>query len=145
MHREGLIRHAGLSQVSVEEIEAAQRILPGRHGAEPLQPDRPPSEAVLDYCTAKGIGFIPWYPLASGDLAKPGRRSTTLARETGATPGQIALAWMLKRSPVMLPIPGTSQVKHLERQRQAAAITAVGRGLHRPRPAGPRGGLARLL
>jgi pyridoxine 4-dehydrogenase len=81
------------------------------------------SEAVLEYCEREGIGFIPWYPLASGDLAKPGGALDAIARKLGATPSQVALAWVLKRSPVMLPIPGTSQVKHLEDNVRAAAIT----------------------
>ena len=79
-------------------------------------------EAVLDYCEANGIGFIPWFPLAAGDLAKPGGLVDRLARAKGATPGQIALAWMLKRSPVMLTIPGTSRVAHLEENVAGAAV-----------------------
>ncbi len=71
-------------------------------------------EAVLDYCTREGIGFIPWYPLASGDLAQSGGPVDTIAKSHSASPGQVALAWVLKRSPNMLPIPGTSQVAHLE-------------------------------
>jgi len=77
---------------------------------------------VLDYCEANGIGFIPWFPLAAGDLAKPGGAVDALAKARGATSGQIALAWLLKRSPVILPIPGTSKVAHLEENVAAAAI-----------------------
>ena len=77
---------------------------------------------MLDYCEENGIGFIPWFPLAAGDLAKPGGALDAIARKTGATPSQIALAWVLKRSPVMLPIPGTSKVAHLEDNVAAAAI-----------------------
>ncbi len=80
-------------------------------------------EAVLDYCTANNIGFIPWYPLAAGDLAKPGSLLDTLAKQKGFTPSQIALAWILKRSPVILPIPGTSKVKHLEENVAAVNVT----------------------
>ncbi|MNV57498.1 putative oxidoreductase YdbC [compost metagenome] len=80
-------------------------------------------EAVLDYCEANGIGFIPWFPLAAGTLAQTGGIVDSLAKAKGATPGQIALAWILKRSPVMLPIPGTSRVKHLEENVAGAAIT----------------------
>jgi aryl-alcohol dehydrogenase-like predicted oxidoreductase len=80
------------------------------------------NEAVLDHCEKHGIGFIPWYPLAAGDLAKPGSLLDSVARRHGATPGQIALAWVLKRSPVMLPIPGTSKVAHLEENVAAADI-----------------------
>jgi aryl-alcohol dehydrogenase-like predicted oxidoreductase len=80
------------------------------------------SEAVLAYCEAHGIGFIPWFPLAAGALAKPGGPLDTVARAHGASPSQIALAWILRRSPVMLPIPGTSQVAHLEENVAAAGI-----------------------
>lgn len=72
------------------------------------------SEAVLDYCAREGIGFIPWFPLAAGDLAKPGSLLDSVTKKHGATPSQIALAWVLRRSPVMLPIPGTSKLAHLE-------------------------------
>jgi aryl-alcohol dehydrogenase-like predicted oxidoreductase len=81
------------------------------------------SEAVLDYCEKHNIGFIPWYPLAAADLAKPGSLLNDLAAKHRGSPGQIALAWVLKRSPVMLPIPGTSKVKHLEQDVAAANIT----------------------
>jgi aryl-alcohol dehydrogenase-like predicted oxidoreductase len=77
---------------------------------------------VLDYCEARSIGFIPWYPLGAGDLSKAGVALNDVARRHGATPGQIALAWLLKRSPVILPIPGTSKVAHLEENVAAAAI-----------------------
>src|SRR5262249_27906126 len=80
------------------------------------------SEAVLDRCAEKGVGFIPWYPLAAGDLAKPGSVLADMAKKRKATPSQLALAWVLKRSPVMLPIPGTGKVKHLEENVAAAAI-----------------------
>ena len=80
------------------------------------------SESVLDYCAQHGIGFIPWFPLAAGDLAKPGSLLDTLAARHSATPGQLAVAWLLKRSPVMLPIPGTSRVAHLEQNVAAADI-----------------------
>ncbi|MBW8880824.1 MAG: aldo/keto reductase [Asticcacaulis sp.] len=119
---EGVIRHAGLSEVSVAEIEAARRVfsvatVQNRYNLAERQ-----SEAVLDYCEQHGIGFIPWYPLAAGDLARPGSALDRIAHRHDATPGQIALAWVLKRSPVMLPIPGTSQVKHLEENVAAANI-----------------------
>ena len=80
------------------------------------------SEAVLDYCTEQGLGFIPWFPIASGELAQPGGKLDSLARAKGATAGQIAIAWLLHRSPVMLPIPGTSSVEHLEENIAAASI-----------------------
>ena len=80
------------------------------------------SEDVLDYCEKHSIGFIPWFPLAAGDLAKPGSLLDGIAKKHKATPAQIALAWVLKRSPVMLPIPGTGKVKHLEENVAAADI-----------------------
>jgi aryl-alcohol dehydrogenase-like predicted oxidoreductase len=120
---EGVIRHAGLSEVSVAEIKAASQVfrvatvqnsynLADRH-----------SDDVVNYCEANGIGFIPYYPLGDGDLARRGGPLDRLAKAKGVTPGQVALAWLLKRSPVMLPIPGTSKVKHLEENVAAAAIT----------------------
>jgi len=81
------------------------------------------SEDVLDYCEKHGIGFIPWFPLAAGELAGPGSVLAETARAHGATPGQVALAWLLKRSPVILPIPGTSKVAHLEENVAAAGLT----------------------
>ena len=120
---DGIIRHAGLSEVSVEEIEAASKVFTVATVQNRYNLVERTSEAVLDHCEAKGIGFIPWFPLAAGDLAKPGSLLDTIAQAHGATPSQIALAWVLKRSPVMLPIPGTSKVKHLEDNVAAAAIT----------------------
>ena len=81
------------------------------------------SEDVLEYCAEAGIGFIPWFPLAAGSLAKPGSILDAIAKKKGASPSQIALAWVLQRSPVMLPIPGTGSVKHLEENVAAASIT----------------------
>ena len=122
MQKEGLIHHVGLSNVSVEEIGAAQKFfrvttVQNRYNLIDRQ-----SEAVLAHCEANGIGFIPWYPLAAGDLARPGSLLNEIAGRHGATPSQVALAWVLKRSPVMLPIPGTGKVRHLEENVGAAAI-----------------------
>jgi pyridoxine 4-dehydrogenase len=111
---EGVIRHAGLSEVSVAEIEAAGEFFKVASVQNRYNLTDRASENVLDYCEARGIGFIPWFPLAAGGLAKPGALLDTIARRHLASPGQIALAWVLKRSPVMLPIPGTSRVAHLE-------------------------------
>jgi len=119
---EGVIRHAGLSEVSVEEIEAASKYFKVATVQNRYNLIDRESEAVLDYCTQQGIGFIPWYPLAAGDLTEPGALLDTLAKKYDATPGQIALAWLLKRSPVILPIPGTSKVKHLEQNVAAGDI-----------------------
>jgi len=120
---EGIIRHAGLSEVSVADIKAASQVfrvatvqnsynLADRH-----------SDDVVDYCEANGIGFIPYYPLGGdGELTRPGGVLDKIAKARDATPGQVALAWLLKRSPVMLPIPGTSKVAHLEENVAAASL-----------------------
>ena len=119
---DGIIAHAGLSEVSVKEIEAARKVFPvatvqNRYNLVDRQ-----SEAVLDYCEKRAIGFIPWYPLAAGDLAEPGGPLDKIAHAHEVTPSAIALAWLLKRSPVMLPIPGTSKVKHLEDNMAGASV-----------------------
>jgi pyridoxine 4-dehydrogenase len=123
MQQQGLIRHVGLSEVSVEEIEAARRYFPVVTVQNEYNLINRKSETVLDYCEQHGIGFIPWFPLAAGDLAKPGTVLDGIAHKLGATPSQVALAWILKRSAVMLPIPGTAKVKHLEENVAAAALT----------------------
>ncbi|MCQ9157079.1 aldo/keto reductase [Acidomonas methanolica] len=120
---QGLIRHAGLSEVSVEEIKAASKFFDVATVQNRYNLVDRSSEDVLDYCTPQNIGFIPWFPLAAGDLAKPGSILDTMAGKYGAHPSQIALAWVLKRSPVMLPIPGTSKVAHLEQNIATADIT----------------------
>jgi pyridoxine 4-dehydrogenase len=122
MRKEGLIRHVGLSEVGVEEIKAAQAHFPVASVQNQYNLVSRQSEAVLDWCEQNGVGFIPWFPLAAGALAKPGGVLDAVAHAHGATQGQVALAWVLKRSPVMLPIPGTSQVKHLEENVAAAAL-----------------------
>lgn len=119
---DGLIELAGLSEVSVEEIKAAQRVFPVATVQNRYNLADRAAEDVVDYCTAQGIGFIPWYPLAAGNLAKPGGVVDVIAKKHKAQPAQIALAWVLQRSPVMLPIPGTSQQKHLEENVAAAHI-----------------------
>ena len=119
----GLIRHAGLSEVSVADIEAASKYFKVATVQNRYNLVDRTSEDVLDYCAKHNIGFIPWYPLAAGDLAKPGSLLDTIAKRHNAAPSQIALAWVLKRSPVMLPIPGTSKVKHLEENVAAVDIT----------------------
>jgi len=118
----GVIRHAGLSEVSIAEIEAAQRVFRVATVQNRYNFADRSSEDVLDYCELHGIGFIPWFPLGAGDFAKPGSALDVVAQAHEATPGQIALAWLLKRSPVMLPIPGTSKVAHLEENVAAAEI-----------------------
>jgi pyridoxine 4-dehydrogenase len=119
---DGIIRHAGLSEVSVEEIEAASKYFKVATVQNRYNLADRASESVLDYCEKNRIGFIPWYPLAAGALARPGALLDTIAHRHKAAPSQIALAWVLKRSSVMLPIPGTSKVAHLEENVAAAQI-----------------------
>ena len=119
---EGIIRHAGLSNVSVEDIEAASEMFKVATVQNRYNLVDRGSEDVLDYCEGHGIGFIPWFPLAAGNLAKAGSNLDSLAKAHNAAPSQIALAWVLKRSPVMLPIPGTSKVAHLEENVAAVGI-----------------------
>jgi aryl-alcohol dehydrogenase-like predicted oxidoreductase len=111
---EGKVQAIGLSNVSVEDIEAARRIVPVVTVQNRFNLTDRSSEAVLDYCTDAGIGFIPWFPVASGELARPGGRLGTLASQHDVSVAQLSLAWLLHRSPVMLPIPGTTSVAHVE-------------------------------
>jgi pyridoxine 4-dehydrogenase len=120
---EGIILHAGLSEVSVAEIEAARRVFPVVTVQNRYNLVDRDSEDVLAYCTANRIGFIPWFPLAAGKLTRPGGVVDRIAKAHDATPGQIALAWLLEHSPVMLPIPGTLRVAHLEENVAAAALS----------------------
>ncbi|MVN85192.1 oxidoreductase [Deinococcus sp. HMF7620] len=120
---EGVIRHAGLSEVSVEEIQAAQQVFPVATVQNLYNLVNRKSEAVVTYCAAEGIGFIPWYPLAAGGLARPGSVLAEVATRLSASPSQVALAWVLRRSPVMLPIPGTGKAKHLRENVAAAELT----------------------
>jgi pyridoxine 4-dehydrogenase len=119
---EGVIARAGLSEVSVEEIEAARKIFPVATVQNRYNLMDRGSEDVLVYCERHGVGFIPWYPLAAGDLARPGSSLDDIVRKHQSSPTQIALAWLLKRSPVVLPIPGTAKLKHLEENVAAADI-----------------------
>jgi pyridoxine 4-dehydrogenase len=122
LQTEGKIRLVGLSEVSVAEIEAARKILPIVSVQNMYNITERKYENVLHYCEREKLGFIPWFPLATGNLAKPGSALDRIAHKLGAQPGQVALAWLLKKSPVMLPIPGTSSVKHLEENTAAASI-----------------------
>ncbi|VXB37275.1 aldo/keto reductase [Plantibacter sp. T3] len=119
---EGKIRHIGLSQVSVAEVEAAQQIAPIASVQNLYNLTDRSSEDLLDWSTEHGVAFIPWFPLATGALSKEDGPLTQLAERHDATPSQLALAWLLKRSPVMLPIPGTSSIEHLEDNLQGAMI-----------------------
>ncbi len=119
---EGKVRAVGLSQVGVPEIEAALAVVPVVSVQNLYNLSDRSSEDVLDYCEAEGIGFIPWFPIAAGALAGPGGPVDAVASETGATPSQVALAWLLHRSPVMLPIPGTKSPGHVEENCRAATL-----------------------
>jgi len=119
---EGRIRHIGLSEVTVEELQAAQEIATIVSVQNLYNVAKRDAEPLLEYSEANGIGFIPWFPLATGKLAKPGGALDQLARKRDASPSQLALAWLLHRSPVMLPIPGTSSVDHLEDNMRAADL-----------------------
>jgi pyridoxine 4-dehydrogenase len=119
---DGVITFAGLSEVSVEEIEAASKVFPVATVQNRYNFADRGSEDVLKYCEAHGIGFIPWFPLAAGELTRPGSALDAIAKAHGATPSQIAVAWLLQRSPVIIPIPGTSKVSHLEENVKAGEI-----------------------
>ncbi|MFF1706519.1 aldo/keto reductase [Streptomyces sp. NPDC058251] len=119
---EGKIRHIGLSEVTVAEVEAAQRIAPIVSVQNLYNLTDRSSEELLDWSAEQGIGFIPWFPLATGQLTGEGSPLSELAKRHGASPSQLALAWLLKRSQVMLPIPGTSSVAHLEDNLAGATI-----------------------
>jgi aryl-alcohol dehydrogenase-like predicted oxidoreductase len=119
---EGKVAEVGLSEVSVDEIEAARAVVPVVSVQNLYNLANRQSEKVLEHCAAADIGFIPWFPIASGDLAGEGGPLRQVADALGATTAQVALAWLLHRSPVMLPIPGTSSVAHLEDNMAAAAL-----------------------
>ncbi|NNN14982.1 MAG: aldo/keto reductase [Acidimicrobiaceae bacterium] len=122
LQTEGKIDKFGLSEVNVSEIEAASKFAKIDTVQNLYNLSNRGSEAVLQYCETNGIGFIPWFPIQTGQLAKSEGTVGKIAAELGATPAQVALAWLLKRSPVVLPIPGTSSVNHLEENLGAAAI-----------------------
>jgi pyridoxine 4-dehydrogenase len=119
---EGKIRHIGVSNVSVEELERARAVVEVVTVQNRYNLTERHSERVLEACERDGLGFIPWFPLAIGELARPGGPLDDLARSHDAAPGQLALAWLLARSPVMLPIPGTASVEHLEENVAAQSI-----------------------
>ncbi|HEX4208035.1 MAG TPA: aldo/keto reductase [Ktedonobacteraceae bacterium] len=130
MQAEGKIRHVGLSNVTLEQLAQAQKIVPivtvqnhyniGSPQSEQMTVQQ--SEEMIDVCARQGIGFIPWNPLTTGEVARPGGAFDQVAKRHNALPSQIALAWLLQRSSTMLPIPGTSSVKHLEENAMGATI-----------------------
>ena len=119
---EGKIRSLGLSEVSVDDITAARKVIDVVSVQNLYNLGNRQSEDVLSYCEAEGIGFIPWFPVAAGELARPGGLLDEIAEAHSATHAQLALAWLLRRSPVMLPIPGTGSVAHLEENCAAADV-----------------------
>jgi aryl-alcohol dehydrogenase-like predicted oxidoreductase len=119
---EGKVRHIGLSEVSIEQLQEAQKTATIVSVQNLFNLADRDAEPLLDHCTAEGIGFIPWFPLATGELSKEDGPLAEAAKRHDATPSQLALAWLLKRSPVMLPIPGTSSIDHLESNTAAASI-----------------------
>jgi pyridoxine 4-dehydrogenase len=120
---EGKVGLIGLSEVTVEQLRAAQAVAPVASVQNLYNLANRSAEELLDYSAANSIGFIPWFPLATGELAKPGGPLASLAERHGVSASQLALAWLLHRSPVMLPIPGTASVAHLEDNVAAAGIT----------------------
>ncbi len=122
LQAEGKIGRIGLSEVSVPEIEAARAITPIATVQNLYNLSDRSAEPVLEYCAREDIGFIPWFPMATGDLLKPGGPLQRISDEMAVTPAQLALAWLLQRSPVLLPIPGTSKVAHLEENLASASI-----------------------
>ncbi len=122
LQAEGKIRHIGLSEVDVEQLLAAQAVTSIATVQNLFNLANRTAEPLLEHCTEHGIGFIPWFPLATGELSREDGPLAAAAKEHDATPSQLALAWLLERSPVMLPIPGTKSVDHLESNTAAAGI-----------------------
>jgi aryl-alcohol dehydrogenase-like predicted oxidoreductase len=128
---EGKVRHVGVSNVSRDQLTRAQSIVEVVSVQNNYSVSRRDSEDVLDVCEQQGIAFIPWYPIASGNLAKPGSALDAIAQEHNATPAQVSLAWLLHRSPAMIPIPGTSSVVHLEENTAARELELTEEDLKR--------------
>ena len=122
LQQAGKIRHIGLSEVSVAEIEQARKSVAIVSVQNLYNLLNRQSEAILDYCTSQQLGFIPWFPLAAGEMTRPGSVLDQAAKRHDATISQLAIAWLLRRSPVMLPIPGTSSVAHLDENVVSASV-----------------------
>jgi aryl-alcohol dehydrogenase-like predicted oxidoreductase len=131
LQAEGKIRHIGVSNVSVAQLEQAREIVDVVSVQNRFNLGDRSSAAVLEACERHGIGFVPWFPLAAGELAEPGGVVDEIAERREATPGQVAIAWLLAHSPVMLPIPGTSSVAHLEQNVSAASLVLTDEDLRR--------------
>jgi pyridoxine 4-dehydrogenase len=123
LQRQGKIRHVGLSEVKPHEIDQARKVIDIVSVQNQYNLGDRQHEDVVDYCTEHGLAFIPWYPVAAGKLAAPGGKLDAAAKKHGATVSQLSLAWLLQRSPVILPIPGTSSVQHLEENVAAGAVS----------------------
>ena len=123
LQKAGKIRFIGLSEVTVAEIEQARKVVDIVSVQNEYNITNRKSEAVLDYCTQHNIAFIPWFPVASGKLAQPGGKLDQLAKAHNATTSQLSLAWLLHRSPVILPIPGTTSIEHLEENVKSVDVT----------------------
>jgi aryl-alcohol dehydrogenase-like predicted oxidoreductase len=123
LQQEGKIRHLGVSEVTVEQLQQAREIADIVSVQNLYNLANREAEDVLDYAAANNIAFIPWYPMATGELARPGGPLDTFAKQHNASPSQLALAWLLRRSPVIVPIPGTSSVAHVEENTAAATVT----------------------
>jgi pyridoxine 4-dehydrogenase len=123
LRQEGKVRHVGLSNVSVDQLERAENIVPIVSVQNEYSVGNRSSEDVLEVCEGRRSVFLPWYPLEAGSLARPGGPLDRVAETHGATPAQVVLAWLLARSPVILPIPGTSSVEHLEENVAATRLS----------------------
>ena len=122
LQQKGKIRHVGLSEVNPADIDRARQVVKIVSVQNLYNLGDRKHEDVLEYCEKEGLAFIPWYPVAAGKLARPGGKLDTIAKRHGATVAQLSIAWLLYRSPVMLPIPGTSSVAHLEENVKSAEI-----------------------
>ncbi|MFJ9155040.1 aldo/keto reductase [Streptomyces sp. NPDC102270] len=123
LREEGKIRHIGLSEVSVEQLDQARRIAPVVSVQNHYNLANRSAEGVVQYAERENLAFIPWFPIATGRLARPGGPLDGMAKEHGVSPSQLALAWLLRASPAMVPIPGTSKVAHVEENTAAALVT----------------------
>ena len=131
LQEQGKVRHIGVSEVSVDQLKAAREIVDIVSVQNLYNLTNRQSQDVLDYATAENIAFIPWFPIATGDLAAPDSPVADIAAELGATPSQVALAWLLQKSPVILPIPGTKSVEHLTENMGAAGVHLSGEDMQR--------------
>jgi pyridoxine 4-dehydrogenase len=140
LRQQGKVRHVGLSEVGVDQVQAARKLVPVASVQNRYSLADRAWERVLDYCQCEGIAFLPWFPLGAGRLAEAGGALVEVARRHHATPAQVALAWLLRRSPVMLPIPGTSSVPHLEENLAASTLRLADEEFRRLVASGRRDG-----